>query len=103
MLFSNVLNAEIVDDEGEIDGSRVVGPEGGGDGDWAIAIFGKMGSEAVVAMRPACFRPGMPLRISMYTQPSGVASGRRVYSLTISSGILERCIFMYSYRDIGVP
>lgn len=56
MFSANVLYAEIVNNEREIDGSRVVGPEGGRDGYGAIAIFGEVGSEAVIGDSASLFQ-----------------------------------------------
>ena len=52
-------------------------------------------------MRPDCFSPGISLRISRYTHPLD-ASLWRLYWVMISSGIMSRLIYIYSYRALGV-
>ena len=48
MFFAFVFDAEVVDDEGEGDGSGVVAPERWGEGDWVVSRFGEVSGEAVV-------------------------------------------------------
>lgn len=48
MLFSNALDAKVVDDQQEADGTGVMGPKGRRSGDRAIPKLGQMGGESVI-------------------------------------------------------
>ncbi len=110
VLFANMLDAEIVKDESEVKWTGVMAPEGrrvwrgkvwwGG----APAMLRKMLGERVVGNAAGLmFNPGFPFQISMWIQPSAVASDLRSCLLMILAGILEMCVFMCSNVDMGAP
>ena len=55
MLQSDVLNAENINDEGKTHRASVVGPEGRGTGNGAIALLSKVGGESIVGNATGLF------------------------------------------------
>ena len=66
VIFANLIDPKVINDEGENNGLGVVLPERGGSGNRGEAKMGEVRFESVVgdAMRLACLRPGMPFRVS---------------------------------------
>ena len=48
MLFADIFDAEIIDDESKRDGASVMEPEGRGSGSWSVAILGEMNGKSVI-------------------------------------------------------
>jgi hypothetical protein len=55
VLFADILDAEIVHDKGEVNGTSVVRPQRRCDGDRAIAKLGQVGGEAVIGDAASLF------------------------------------------------
>jgi hypothetical protein len=69
MLGANVFDAEIVNDEGEGDGTSGVGPKRGGAGNRGVAKLGETKGEAIVGDVTGLFEAGHPLP-DLHVDPS---------------------------------
>jgi hypothetical protein len=60
MLFANILDAKVIEDEQEGNVASVVVPKSWGARSWDIAVLGKMILKLLVGDDAACFKPYMP-------------------------------------------
>ena len=104
VLSSDILDSKVVNNQSEGDWSCGLYPQHRCVAARSVSVLFQVGFEAVVCIFPACFRPGMPLRISIYTQPF-TAILRSSYCVIISSVIMSRLMRTYSYSStvMGVP
>ena len=65
IFFSDIFDAEVVNDKEESDVTCRMLPKGGGAGDRRIYKLGKVGFQTFIGDATSFLRPGVPLRISI--------------------------------------
>jgi hypothetical protein len=78
VLLSDVFYAEVVDDEGERNGARVVAPQGEGPRDGAISERSEMLGQAVIRDASGLFQTGHSLPYLHVDPAFGVCKGAKV-------------------------